>query len=192
MIFSDEIAAICARHLRIAWTLVVSEPPAGYAGRTGFITAGLMQDVLGGSLEGKTFFLCGPEAMYAFCRDELRKMGIPGRRIRVEMYGPPRDVSAQPGWPAGKSRDAVVKVALTDGRSIEAHAGEPLMNSLERAGIVIPALCRSGECSLCRTKLLKGEVFQPEGVKLRKSDIQFGYIHPCMAYPLSDLEIMLL
>ncbi|HOW99516.1 MAG TPA: 2Fe-2S iron-sulfur cluster-binding protein, partial [Deltaproteobacteria bacterium] len=63
---------------------------------------------------------------------------------------------------------------------------------LERAGIVIPALCRSGECSLCRTKLLKGEVFQPEGVKLRKSDIQFGYIHPCMAYPLSDLEIMLL
>ena len=192
VIFSDELAAICARHPKIAWTLVVSEPPAGYAGRTGFITAGLMQDVLGGSLEGKTFFLCGPEAMYAFCRDELRKMGIPGRRIRVEMYGPPRDVSAQPGWPAGKSRDAVVTVALTDGRSVEARAGEPLMNSLERAGIVIPALCRSGECSLCRTKLLKGEVFQPEGVKLRKSDIQFGYIHPCMAYPLSDLEIMLL
>ena len=82
-------------------------------------------------------------------------------------------------------------VALNGGRSIKARTGEPLMNSLEREGIVIPALCRSGECSLCRTKLLKGEVFQPEGVRLRKSDVQFGYIPPCMAYPLGDLEIML-
>jgi len=63
--------------------------------------------------------------------------------------------------------------------------------SLERSGITIPALCRSGECSLCRTKLLSGKVFQPNGVKLRKSDRRFGYIHPCMAYPLEDIEIML-
>jgi hypothetical protein len=34
-------------------------------------------------------------------------------------------------------------------------------------------------------------VFQPEGVRLRKSDRQFNYIHPCMAYPLTDLEILL-
>ena len=67
----------------------------------------------------------------------------------------------------------------------------PLITSLERHGIVIPTLCRSGECSLCRTKLLKGKVFQPEGAKLRKSDRLFGYIHPCMAYPISDIEVLL-
>ena len=65
------------------------------------------------------------------------------------------------------------------------------MNSLERAGIVITASCRSGECSLCRTKLVSGKVFQPRGVKLRKSDRTFGYIHTCMAYPLEDLEIII-
>ena len=89
-----------------------------------------------------------------------------------------------------KSADTFT-VRIRGGRTIPARAGEPLMISLERGGVIIPALCRSGECSLCRTKLLSGRVFQPDGVKLRRSDRQFGYIHPCMAYPLQDLEILL-
>ena len=63
------------------------------------------------------------------------------------------------------------------------------MNALEREGLTMPALCRSGECSLCRTRLISGEVFQPAGALLRSSDRRFGYIHPCVAYPLSDLEL---
>jgi len=65
------------------------------------------------------------------------------------------------------------------------------MNALERFKITLTTACRSGECSLCRTKLLSGNVFHPNGVKLRNSDRAFGYIHPCMAYPLEDLEITL-
>ena len=60
---------------------------------------------------------------------------------------------------------------------------------INKAGVVLEASCRSGECSLCRTKLLSGKVFQPQGVKIRKSDRIYGYIHPCTAYPLEDLEI---
>lgn len=47
------------------------------------------------------------------------------------------------------------------------------------------------ECSLCRTKLLSGKAYHPQGVKLRKSDRDFGCIHPCMAYPLEDLQLMI-
>jgi len=65
------------------------------------------------------------------------------------------------------------------------------MNSLERHGSVLPALCRSGECSLCRTRLISGRVYEPPGVRVRRSDRQFGYIHPCMTYPVSDLVIEL-
>jgi ferredoxin len=129
--------------------------------------------------------------MYDFCLKELAKLDIKKRRIRTEVYGPPKDVSAQPGWPEGIKPDTLFTIRLKGGKTIEAKASEPLMISLERNGITIPALCRSGECSLCRTKMLSGKVFQPEGVKLRKSDRTFGYIHPCMAYPLSDLDILL-
>ncbi|HPJ40416.1 MAG TPA: 2Fe-2S iron-sulfur cluster-binding protein, partial [Spirochaetota bacterium] len=54
-----------------------------------------------------------------------------------------------------------------------------------------PALCRSGECSLCRVKLLSGKVYQPRGAHVRASDLKYGYIHSCAAYPLSDCEVLL-
>jgi ferredoxin len=121
----------------------------------------------------------------------MGKLRVRRRKIRTEVYGPPKDVTMQPGWPADVKPDVSFSVRIKGGKTIPARASEPLMISLERSGVVIPALCRSGECSLCRTKLITGKVFQPEGVRLRKSDRQFGYIHPCMAYPLDDLEILL-
>ncbi len=191
VIFGQELENLSRNHPNFNRTLVISNPPEGYTGRRGFITADLMKETLGEDISGKTYFICGPEAMYTFCEKELYRLGISRKKIRTEMYGPPKDVSEQPGWPASVGRDAIVTVSIKNGKSVQVRTTEPLMNSLERNGIVIPSLCRSGECSLCRTKLLKGRVFQPEGVRLRASDRKFGYIHPCMAYPLSDLEIQL-
>jgi ferredoxin-NADP reductase len=189
VIFAEELNKRADKHANFSWDLVISSPPEGYQGLTGFITADLLKNILG-DLSSRMFYLCGPEAMYTFCEKELGSLSIPKRKIRTEMYGPPKEVTLQPGWPSEVKADAVFQVALRGGKTIEAKASEPLMISLERAGIVIPALCRSGECSLCRTKLISGRVYQPEGVKLRKSDRDFGYIHACMAYPLDNLEIM--
>lgn len=190
VIFAEELKQTAARHGNIQVSTVISSPPRGFKGLKGFITAGLMKELLG-DVSNKTFYVCGPDVMYDFCLNELSKLGIQKRKIRTEVYGPPKDVAKQPGWPGEIGPDSVFSVRLKGGKALAAKASEPLMISLERAGVVIPALCRSGECSLCRTKLLAGRVFQPEGVRLRKSDRDFGYIHPCMAYPLSDLEILL-
>jgi ferredoxin len=64
-----------------------------------------------------------------------------------------------------------------------------LLNSLERYGLVVPAVCRAGECSACRTRLLSGRVFQPAQAGLRESDREQGYIHACVSYPLENLRI---
>ena len=74
-------------------------------------------------------------------------------------------------------------------KSFEANAGEPLLNSLERNGITVEAACRSGECSTCRVKLQKGEVFEPQEAHVRKSDQKFGFTHACVCYPVEDIEI---
>ena len=190
IIFHERLQEIAQRHPNISYTPVISEPPEGYKGKKGFITAKLLQELLG-DLSTKTFYLCGPEVMYTFCLKELESLGIKKRKIRVEVFGPPRDVTLQPGWPEGILPEDRFVVKLNHGKTIRARAGETLMASLERNGLVIPALCRSGECSLCRTKLLSGKVYNPQGVKLRKSDRDFGYIHPCMAYPLEDLQLMI-
>ena len=65
------------------------------------------------------------------------------------------------------------------------------LRELEKAGVVVPSLCRSGECSTCRTKLISGTVFHPGTELLRKADMRFGYIHPCVTYPVSDISILI-
>ncbi len=74
---------------------------------------------------------------------------------------------------------------------LQAKAGEPLLNSLERAGVLVPSICRTGSCSVCRVKLLEGEVFVPPGVSIRESDKWQSYIHSCTAYPVSPLTLRL-
>ena len=190
VIFQDELEDRSRRHENFSYNLVLSSPPDGYKGLKGFITEGLLKQVLG-DIKNKIFYICGPKPMYTFCMAELEKLGIEARKIRLEISGPPKDITAEPGWPRGLDASTVFKVKIRNGKTINAKAGEPLMVSLERAGIVVEAMCRSGECSMCRTKLLDGKVFHPQAVKLRKSDRDFGYIHPCVAYPIQDLEIML-
>ena len=190
IIFQEELEDRRRRHGNLKVTPVISDPPSGYFGLTGFITADLIRKTLG-DVSSRTFYICGPEEMYAFCLPELEKLGIPKRRIRVEVFGPPQDVTLQPGWPSDVGRDAIFNLRVNREKTVAARAAEPMMISLEKAGISIPASCRSGECSLCRTKLIAGKVFQPRGAKLRRSDRIFGYIHPCLAYPLEDCEIMI-
>jgi len=190
IIYKQELERLAEMHKNLTVDFVISEPEDDYQGLTGFINGKLLQERLG-DLSKKTFFLCGPEAMYKFCRKELEGLGLRRKQIRVEVFGPPGDVTAQPGWPEGLTADMTFQVKVSDSRTLEVSAGEPLMNGLERMNLELPAACRSGECSYCRVKLKSGKVFHAPGTKLRKSDLQFGFIHPCMAYPLGDLEILL-
>jgi len=188
VIYGEELQERAERHGNFKMETVFSDPPAGYRGLGGFITGNLVERLVG-EISARTFYLCGPEAMYVFCLKQLEDLGIPRKRIRTEVFGPPKDVTLQPGWPGDVPGGRKFQVGYRGEKTVFARAGEPLLNSLERERIVLPASCRSGECSQCRTRLVSGKVFQPAGVKLRKSDRTFGYIHPCLAYPLSDIEL---
>jgi len=189
IIFKKELDSIAARNSNIKVDYVISEPPASWKGASGFLDANMISKLIG-SAKDRTFYICGPAPMYALCGPALTKLGVPLRRIHKEVYGPLACVSDEKGWPKGADLDAEYTVVEErTGRKIRARAGEPLMVSLERAKIVIPAVCRSGECTACRTRLVSGKVFIPERVHRRLCDVKSGYIHPCMTYPLGDLRI---
>jgi len=190
VIYGAELSALAAEHANFHYTPVISEPPPGYAGRAGFLGADLIREQIGDAA-GKTFYICGPQAMYDFCLAALKELGVPSHKIRQELYGPPADVTREPGWPEGLTADTLFEVKLVGQKTFRAPAGEPLLNTLERYGIVVPAVCRSGACSACRTRLLSGRVFQPAHIGLRESDREHGYVHACVSYPLENLRISL-
>jgi ferredoxin len=179
---------LASNHPNLDYALVISEPPPGYEGLSGFLSADLVADRIG-DVQGKTFYICGPNLMYDFCLSSLAELGVPRHKIKRELYGPPNDVTAEPGWPQDLPADTLFTVEVEGRETIRAVAGEPLLNSLERCGMVVPAVCRAGECSACRIRLLSGRVFQPAHTGLRESDRQHGYIHACVSYPLQDLRI---
>lgn len=190
IIFGAELARISARFENINYIPVIEEASADYGGACGFITRDVIRAALE-EIEEKSYFICGPMGLYEFCLPELETLGIPRRKIRQEMYGAPPAIWQYPGWPVEIDRDAAFTVKVKGHEHIEARADEPLLVSLEKGGVIVPSLCRSGECSMCRVKVISGKVFQPAGVPVRKSDRQFGYVHACMSYPLEDLEILI-
>ncbi|MBT3220662.1 MAG: 2Fe-2S iron-sulfur cluster binding domain-containing protein [Proteobacteria bacterium] len=188
VIFGDELKKLAKSNDRFKYNLVVSEPPKGYKGLKGLLDAKVIKKQIG-SIEGKTFFICGPLQMYDLVVSELAKLGVPQHKIRRELYGPPADITKESGWPAKVKANARFKVEVEGRETIEVSATEPLINSLERHHMVVPAVCRSGECSKCRVRVLSGEVFMPANAGVREADRTYGYVHACVSYPVSNIKI---
>ncbi len=193
IIFGARLEALAAAHPRFGLVHVLSEPGRAWRGARGLIDRECILTHLGSAeLSRRTFFICGPPQMCALTLAALRELGVSPTRIRLEAYGVGDDLASLPGWPEGLSLDESFQITLAPGgQTVAGRAGEPLMVALERARFVLPALCRSGKCALCRTRLIEGRVFQPDGTALRESDRQGGYIHPCVSYPLSDVTLAL-
>ena len=157
---------------------------------TGLITPELIRKYM--PVPDYSVFICGPKAMYAYLHRELPKLGLPERRIRFELpgeFGDPADAPEYPCGAAGK----VFRVTVSERDTVKTvfcRSDQTLMQAIERAGIVIEADCRSGQCGWCRSRLISGEVFIPESRESRdRADIEFGRIHPCVTYPLSDVSL---
>ena len=189
VIFYSELKERATRHNNFKFSLVISEPPSAYQGLTGFITGDLIKQQVA-DIDSSCFSVCGPPAMYNFCIPEVEMLGVPRKWLRREIFSDYSDICSDPGWPKEVCSDSEFNLKVSD-KVIKARAREPLMVALERNGILVKSCCRSGECSLCRVRLLSGKVFQPAGVLVRKADKQYGYIHSCQSYPLGDVEIQL-
>ena len=198
ILFRDELEDMQSRRSNLKIKYVLSEPEPDWTGACGFITKDMISSDIG-SIIDKYYFVVGNRAMYGFIQQELKALGISRHKIYFEAFGVPDDITKVIGWPEEvKSTDKVqVKLKhLKNGREVEeefeAFCGEPLLNSLERLAqkrLVIENGCRSGECALCRSKMISGKVFIPPEVIIRDMDKKFGFIHPCVSYPLTDLEI---
>ncbi len=188
VIFRAELDALAAAHPGVAVDHVVLRPDAGWAGPAGLITAETIS-ALAGPLDGRMVYVCGPQAMYPFALGELGRLGHPRRRVRFEANGAPARPETQAGWPAGVDPAGEVTVTVRGGPVFRTPRGRPLLDALEDHGVRPDVACRSGECSLCRVRVVSGEVHNAEEARLRMSDRAFGWVHSCVAYPTTDLEV---
>jgi predicted ferric reductase len=79
----DELAAMPG----LETVHVLQDPPPGWQGGTGMVSAALVRDrCAGAAAAGWLFLLCGPPAMMREVRQGLRALGVPARRILEERF----------------------------------------------------------------------------------------------------------
>ena len=187
IILKDTLDALECDRVHVVHVLSGNEPD--WTGERGFLTADLIQKYSKGDA---TYFICGPQVMYRYLREEIKKLNVPARRVRFELFGQVKDITIFPGYPIEK-KDETYTLTVMRGihkDEIPAKATESLVVACERAGIILLTDCRSGECGFCRTKVLKGDYYVcPENDGRRAADKDFGYVHACATYPLSDMTI---
>lgn len=134
----------------------------------------------GGDVAAGTVFLCGQKA---FC--EKAAATVEGKRVRTLFTDlPERDVP--------RETYACTVLSGDEQTRFDCFSDEPLINALERNRIYLFNKCRTGGCAFCRARLTEGSVthvFDTDGDSRRKADVKFGYIHPCRAFPDSDVTL---
>jgi ferredoxin len=79
--------------------------------------------------------------------------------------------------------------------SFSAPADMPLLLAAERAaipGLAMDSSCRNGTCRTCICQLLEGRVaYRIDWPGLSQEEKREGCILPCVAYPVSDVVMVL-
>ena len=136
-----------------------------------------------------TVFLCGPQEMSLGLAEELKSLGVPESKIKIELF------SATP-TPRKRAPQAIKAVTeqcevtvISDGR--ERMFGMPkgdetILDAALHNGIELRYSCKSGVCATCRAKLITGQVDMDANYALEDYEVRGGFILTCQSYPLTD------
>ncbi len=181
ILFKAELDSLAEKNEKINVVYVLSDSDEeGY--EKGFVGADIIKKYAPG--ENYSIFVCGPGGMYKYLETELPKLEKEKKYIRFEVFSSGKKADEEP-------REFSIKVINRAKESvIKANSNETVLCAFERAGIEVPARCHTGECGFCRSKLVSGKIYIPEGEDRRRiADMQFSFIHPCCCYPESDLVV---
>ncbi len=74
-------------------------------------------------------------------------------------------------------------------RKIAVPEDQYIWDIADGSGIKLPGGCLQGECSVCVTKIIAGEVDQSEQKFFSLEELAQGYSVTCVAYPRSDCTL---
>lgn len=184
-IFREEFNELVLKYRkRFTYVPVVQSASENWTGSKGFINLELIQNYVDTeSSFHPSFFICGPSGLHDYMDKELTELNLEKKYIRRESYG---------GGGCSLTRQTYKLKVITrnDTRVIDAFSDESIVTALERAGLAPPVLCRSGDCGWCRSRLVEGLIETDDKLTgLRLADKKFGWIHPCVSFPASDITL---
>jgi len=184
---------------RLALHFIMSREPQEVALYNGRLDGVKVRELAGAFFEPRQIleaFVCGPGDMGEQSRAALQRLGMPAERIHVEHFAVASEPASETAPPSAgvalQAGMAEVGVRL-DGRRrafTMALDADTVLEAAERAGIELPFSCRSGVCSTCRTKVVRGKVRMEHNYALESWELAQGYVLACQSRCLTpQLEL---
>jgi ferredoxin-NADP reductase len=126
-------------------------------------------------------YLCGPGKFMADMIAGLREWGVAECDLHYEAFGP-STVKPASAVPEAHAATATSNVRFEQSGVSTAWDGKSasLLELAETQGLNLPSGCRSGNCGICSTRLLAGQVRYPERPT---APIDPGFCLTCVARP---------
>jgi ferredoxin-NADP reductase len=179
ILFREELEALSRQYPgRLEVVHVLSEPPEGWKGRRGMLTAGVVGETIRALPLPDQVLLCGPEPMMRAATEALAAAGVDPQRVRRESF-----VQQQAGQPS-LSREPQ-KITLRHGgvqRELTQAPGQTLLEAALAAGEGVPYSCGIGACGTCKARLVAGKVVQVAAGCLSEADQAAGYVLQCVCH----------
>lgn len=159
---------------------VLGESAEGWTGKTGRISAQMIQELTGKNMRTHYFF-CGPPPMTNPIMEDLLKEGVSIDQIHSEKFASPQAFDPE------KIPTREVKVSYNNA-TLQYNGKQTLLEFLESQGFSPSFACRVGVCGTCKSKA-KGKVHTLTDSGLTQAERRDGLVLTCVAYPLEDIEL---
>lgn len=160
---------------------------------TGFISRETLQRLL--PLDDYEVYMCGPPPFMQAMYDLLLSLGVDGKRIAYEFFGPssllsPTQQQAAPlvTVPVSDATDSGIEITLqkSEARFTWDGSSESILSFLEAQGIEPSFSCRAGVCGSCLQSLVSGEV---DYVEEPLDEVPSGRVLLCCTKPVSSIVL---
>ncbi|MEO7212709.1 ferredoxin--NADP reductase [Mucilaginibacter sp.] len=134
-----------------------------------------------GVLDDTIHYICGPAGLKESVKAALSALGIEGKNVYSEDFEVVRN-------PADFKGIVTRTVGITNNGEravIEAVKGKSILEAALDAGIDMPYSCQTGNCLVCKGRLLKGDV-KMIGVEKLPDGLQPDERLLCSSFPLTD------
>lgn len=196
IIYKEKLEQLQAKYSgKLTLVHVLNTPPANWQGVQGIMNQATCQQLLQKyvkSVQKAKYYICGPQAMMDEVQASLKSAGVDKGNINLEYFTVlPQSSTVEDELSVDENVKKQV-VAWIDGKRHELilNKKENIIAAAIRANIEPPYSCRTGACSSCIAKLIKGKVTMDVITGLTEKEIADGYILCCQSHPTTaEVEV---
>ena len=187
-IFREELEQLQERHGNLhVFATMTRAAGTVWMGLKGRFTAQLFSHLLP-DLTERRYHVCGPPEMMVAVLEMLDSLGVPKEQVKTEAFGPARKPKVVDDEAPRQAATSVVTFKKS-GKSASLGQGQTVLDLADELGVEIDNSCRSGQCGLCRVKLLSGKVEMECDDSLTDEDKAQGLILACQATAGENIEV---